>query len=107
MCIRDREYTMGRDSFDDVRVLEPDIPTVSTRLDVANNTRPADTATGNIKVGDKLTYTMTLENVSGESIRSEMVGPVFVNRLPIGVNAVDDTVKVRMNGTAVSYTHLR
>lgn len=72
-----QEYTMGRDSFDDVRVLEPDIPTVSTRLDVANNTRPADTATGNIKVGDKLTYTMTLENVSGESIRSEMVGPVF------------------------------
>ncbi len=96
-----QEYTMGRDSFDDVRVLEPDIPTVSTRLDVANNTRPADTATGNIKVGDKLTYTMTLENVSGESIRSEMVGPVFVNRLPIGVNAVDDTVKVRMNGTEI------
>lgn len=92
---------LGKDVFADVTVLEPDIPTISTSLDVANETRPADTASGNIKVDDKLTYTMTLENVSGETIRSEMVGPVFVNRLPLGINADESTVKVSWNGTEI------
>ena len=37
---------------------------------------------------------MTLENVSEPVIKSDMVGPVFVNKLPAGVNADKGTVKV-------------
>lgn len=93
---------LGQSALADVAVLEPDIPTISTRLDMANLSKPAETASGNIKVDDQLMYTMTLENVSGEAIRSEMVGPVFVNRLPVGINADETTVKVSWNGAEIT-----
>ena len=45
---------------------------------------------------------MTLENVSEAVIKSDMVGPVFVNRLPAGVNADKDTVKVYWEGQEIA-----
>ena len=95
-------YSMGTSALADVTVLDPDIPTVATTLSVENLKRPEDTATGNIKVNDKLLYTMTLENVSEAVIKSDMVGPVFVNRLPAGVNADKDTVKVYWEGQEIA-----
>jgi len=95
-------YSMGTSALADVAVLDPDIPTVATTLSVENLKRPGDTASGNIKVNDKLLYTMTLENVSEPVIKSDMVGPVFVNKLPAGVNADKGTVKVYWEGQEIA-----
>lgn len=76
--------------YADVSVMEPDIPTIAIDLSVD---KP-----GLIQLDNKLTYMMSLTNVSDKEIKSRMVEPVVMNRLPKGVVPDKGTVAVTLDG---------
>ncbi|GLC78880.1 doubled motif LPXTG anchor domain-containing protein [Lacrimispora brassicae] len=89
-------------SSTEVSVLEPDLPTVVIGLSVKNQTHP-DAEEGRIEIGDVLQYTMTLENVSNENIKSPMMSPQFLNKLPKGAVPDLSTVKVTTKDKVLNY----
>ncbi|MEY8355159.1 doubled motif LPXTG anchor domain-containing protein [Lachnospiraceae bacterium 54-53] len=91
----------ARDS-EEISVLEPDLPTVKIGLSVKNQTHPSDEG-DRIEIGDVLQYTMTLENVSDETIKSPMLSPQFLNKLPKGAVPDLSTVKITTRDQVLTY----
>ena len=79
-----------------VDVREPDLPIIQVGLSVYNQTKKSPD--GLIEVDDTLQYTMTLKNVSDATIKSPMLNPLFLNRMPKGVEPDLRTVSITVNG---------
>lgn len=90
------EVSIKKTAQTDVPIREPDLPVIEVGLSVYNQTK--NSSDEMIEVDDRLQYTMTLKNVSDETIRSSMLDPLFLNRLPKGVEPDLSTITITVNG---------
>lgn len=97
-ALADRVYT-------DIKVLKPEIPTIEIDMSVENQTNPWTSDGDNrVEVNDVLQYSMSLNNVSADTIKTPMVNPVFLNQLPKGLEPDLNSIKIYAEGTAVSFS---